>query len=426
MFKKGISVLMVLLMVMGIFTGCQKDAIKKISSEDTSGDKQVTIKYLTFSAGPDHIEDLDKIIAGFEEENPNIKVEYEVAPWGDYFTKLQTLIASGTAPDTFELNYETFVTYASKDVLLDLTSYINNDNFDMSIYNKKALDAFKLKGKQYGLVESFSNVVLFYNKDLFDGAGVSYPDASWDWDKELEVATKLTNEEKGIWGTYAPVQFWEFYKTIEQNGGKIFNEDKTEVVINSENNIETLQWMIDKSNKYGVTPTDAQMSGQSDGDLFKNGKIAMLRTGVWMFDSFKDVDFKWDIALEPGNTQKAHHFFSNGAAINSVTKNPDAAWKWMKYLTSSSKAAEIRIESNWELPAIEDETILKGYLEKESPESREIVFEALDTLVVPPVIGNWNELTDVVGKELEMAKIGEKTAKEALDQAKIEIEKLLK
>jgi multiple sugar transport system substrate-binding protein len=430
MLKKFTSIVMILLLTLTVFAGCQNknnaQSVNNGNNKDTSKEEKTTIKYLTFSAGPDHIEDLEKMIAGFEKENPNIKVEYEILPWGDYFTKLQTLIASGTAPDTFELNYENFVTYASKNVLLDLTSLIDSEGFDVNIYNKKALDAFKLKGKQYGLVESFSNVVLFYNKDLFDKAGVSYPDDSWDWDKEVEAAKKLTDKEKGIWGTYAPIQFWEFYKTIEQNGGKIFNEDKSEVVINSKNNVETLQWMIDKISEYNVTPNDAQMSGQSDGDLFKSGKIAMLRTGIWMFDSFKDADFKWDIALEPGKTQKAHHFFSNGVAINSKTENPEAAWKWIKYLTSSSEAAKIRIESSWELPAVEDEAILKGYLEKEPPQSREVVFKALDTLVVPPVIENWNELTDAVGKELEKAKIGEKTPQEALDSAKAAIEKLLK
>lgn len=423
MFKKSLSILMVLVLALSIFVGCQKKGA--VDTEKTS-DEKVTVKYYTFSAGPDHIEDLEKMIAGFEKENPNINVEYTILSWDDYFTKLQTLIASGTAPDTFELNYETFVTYASKGVLLDLSDYINNDNFDVNIYNQKALDAFKLDEKQFGLVESFSNVVLFYNKNLFDEAGIAYPDASWDWNKELEAAQKLTNKEKGIWGTYAPIQFWEFYKTIEQNGGKIFNEDKTEVVINSKNNVETLQWMIDKSNKYGVNPSDADMSGQSDGDLFKSGKIAMLRTGIWMFDSFKDVDFDWDIALEPGNTQKAHHFFSNGVAINKKTENPEASWKWIKYLTSSEEAAKIRVDSSWELPAIEDEAILQGYLEKDSPESREVVFDALDTLVVPPVIENWNELTDVVGKELDKAKIGEKTPQEALDAAKAAIEELIK
>lgn len=435
MFKKSLSILMVLLLALSIFTGCGNKANNE-GSEDVANSadeateetvaEDVTIKYLTFSAGPDHIEDLEKMIAGFEAENPNIKVEYEIVSYNDYFTKLQTVIASGTGPDTFELNYETFVTYASKDVLLDLTSYINEDNFDVNIYNKKALDAFKFNGKQYGLVESFSNVVLFYNKDLFDGAGLDYPDASWNWDKELEVAEKLTDKENGIWGTYSPIQFWEFYKTIEQNGGKIFNEDKTEVIINSENNVETLQWMIDKSSKYEVTPSEAQMSGQSDGDLFKDGKIAMLRTGIWMFDSFKDADFQWDIALEPGNTQKSHHFFSNGVAINKDSENAEASWKWIKYFTSNSDATQIRIDSSWELPAIEDEAILKGYLEKDSPESREVVFEALNTLVVPPVIENWNELTDIVGKELDKAKLGEKTPQEALDAAKTALEELIK
>ncbi len=436
MLKKVLSILMVMMLALSVFVGCQKEISNKDGNENATTntaanggeatDEEVTIEYYTFSAGPDHIEDLEKMIAGFEEENPNINVEYTILSFDDYFTKLQTSVASGTAPDTFELNYENFVTYASKDALLDLNEYIDKDEFDVNVFNKKALEAFKLDNKQYGLVESFSNVVMFYNKDLFDEAELEYPDASWNWEKELEVAQKLTDKDNGVWGTYAPVQFWEFYKTIEQNGGKIFNEDKTEVVINSKENVETLQWMIDKSAKYGVTPSDADMSGQSDGDLFKAGKIAMLRTGIWMFGSFKDVDFEWDIALEPGNTQKAHHFFSNGVAINKDTENPEAAWKWIKYFTSNSDAAKIRTDSSWELPAVEDEAILKSYLDQDYPESREVVFDALDTLVVPPVIENWNELTDVVGKELDKAKLGEKTPQEALDDAKVAIEELIK
>ena len=87
----------------------------------------VTITYFTFSAAPDHLEDLDQMIAAFEAANPGIKVKVETAPFADYFTKLQTLIAGGTAPDVFELNYENFVTYAGKDVLLDLTPLVEAD-----------------------------------------------------------------------------------------------------------------------------------------------------------------------------------------------------------------------------------------------------------------------------------------------------------
>lgn len=434
--KRSLAILLVLSMLTFMVAGCSPTNNEEVvntpdvTNTDTEEKEVVTepvvVKYMTFSAAPDHIADLDKMIAAFEKQNPDVKVEYETYAWDDYFTKLQTLVASGTAPDTFELNYENFVTYASKDALYNMDSMIADDkDFDVNVFNKTALDAFKYNGSQYGLVESFSNVVMFYNKDLFDAAGVEYPQDSWTWTNELEAAQQLTNADTGVWGTYSPVQFWEFYKTIEQNGGKIFNEDKSEVVINSAENIETLQWMIDKINKYEVTPNDAQMSGQSDGDLFKAGKIAMLRTGIWMFDSFKDTDFTWDIALEPGNTQKAHHFFSNGVAISKDTENAEAAYKWVKFFTSNQESAKIRVDSSWELPALTDEALLKTYLEKNPPESRDVVFKALDSLVVPPVIENWNELTDIVGKELDQAKLGVKTVEEALNDAKTAIEGII-
>ena len=71
-----------------------------------------TIRYFTFSAAPDHLEDLDTIIAAFEAENPDINVEVATAPYADYFTLLQADVSGGDAPDVFELNYENFVTYA--------------------------------------------------------------------------------------------------------------------------------------------------------------------------------------------------------------------------------------------------------------------------------------------------------------------------
>ena len=138
--------------------------------------------------------------------------------------------------------------------------------------------------------------------------------------------------------------------------------------------------MVDKINKYKISPTDADMAGVSDGDLFKQGKLAMLRTGIWMFDGFKDAPFTWDIALEPGNTQKAHHFFSNGVAVSANTPNPDAAAEWAKFLTSSPEAAKIRVASSWELPALNDQTPVRSVAgHRRRRPSRQVVFEALDS-----------------------------------------------
>jgi multiple sugar transport system substrate-binding protein len=388
---------------------------------------QVTIKYMTFSAAPDYIDELDATIAAFEAEHPNINVEYETQAFGDYFTKLQTVVAAGTAPDAFELNYENFVTYAEKGALADLTPLLAADSgFDPAIYNPTALAAFTHDGKQYGLVESFSNVVLFYNKDLFDAAGVEYPTADWTWEDELAAAQKLTNAEAGVWGDFAPIQFWEFYKTIAQNGGSILSDDKATVTIDSPENVETLKWMVDKVATYKVTPSDVDMAGQSDGDLFKAGKIAMLRTGIWMFGDFiENAKFNWDISLEPGKSQKAHHFFANGVAISANSAHPQEAYEWIKFLTSSEAAVKIRIDAGWELPAVSNPAYVQGYLDQPAPASREVVFDALDSAVVPPVIGNWNQLTDAVGKELEAAKLGQKTPEQALADAKVAIEAIL-
>ncbi|QYO77636.1 ABC transporter substrate-binding protein [Devosia salina] len=388
--------------------------------------QQTTVKYMTFSAAPNYIAQLEETIAAFEAQHPDINVEYETAAFGDYFTKLQTLVASRSLPDTFELNYENFVTYAERNALLDLNPLIEADEgFDVGIYNPTALSAFALDGKQYGLVESFSNVVLYYNKDLFDAAGVDYPTADWTWEDELAAAQALTKADAGVWGTFSPIQFWEFYKTIAQNGGAVLNADKTEVTLASPENIEALTWMVDKVNTYKVTPSDAEMGGQSPEDLFKAGKIAMLRTGIWMLGAFADAPFAWDIALEPGKTQKAHHFFANGVAVSAQTQNAEAAYEWIKFLTASKEAVEIRIAAGWELPAVTDEAALEGYLAQPTPESREVVFEALDTAVVPPVIGNWNQLTDAVGKELDEAKLGRKTPEQALTDAAAIVQGLL-
>lgn len=385
-----------------------------------------TITYFTFSAAPDHLKDLDAMIAAFKAENPGIDVKVETAPYADYFTKLQTLVAGGTAPDVFELNYENFVSYASKGVLADMTAMAAAESGFADKFYPKAYQAFSRDGKQYGLPQSFSDVVLFYNKDLFDAAGVGYPTAEWTWKEELEAAQKLTSADKGVWGDYAPIQFFEFYKTAAQSGCGVFGADGKSVTINEKGCVDSLTWMVDKINKYKVTPTDADMAGVSDGDLFKQGKIAMLRTGIWMFSAFKDAPFKWDIALEPGNTQKAHAFFANSVAISASSKNQEAAWKWAQFFTGSDAAAKIRVAASWELPALNNKALFDEYLKQTPPETRQVVFDALASAVTPPVTDKQSELQDTIGKLLDQAKAGSITPQEALDQAKTQIEALIK
>jgi multiple sugar transport system substrate-binding protein len=381
----------------------------------------VTISYFTFSAAPDHLETLDEMIALFETANPGIQVEVETAAYADYFTELQTRIAGGEAPDTFELNYENFVTYASKGTLLDLTSAVDAETAGR--YYPEALQAFQLDGKQYGLPASFSNVVLFYNKDLFDAAGVTYPTADWTWTEEMDAATKLTNADEDVWGMYAPISFHEFYKSAAQNGCSFFGADGS-VTINQPACVEALEFMVSAQTE-GVQPTDADLAGVPNEDLFKEGKLAMLTSGIWMFSAFADLPFAWDIAVEPGNVQDASHFFSNAAVVSADTDQAEAAAKWAAFFTSDPEAAKVRVGASWELPALQDQTLFDSYLAQTPPESREVVFESLDAIVTPPVIEQQQQMQDAVTAVLDQVKAGDMTAQEALDQAKTDIEALL-
>lgn len=381
------------------------------------------ITYFTFSAAPDHLKDLDAMIAAFEGATPGVTVKVETAPYDSYFTELQTRIAGGDAPDVYELNYENFVTYASRDVLLDVSDRAAADPDFAARFYPKAYEAFSFEGRQYGLPASFSNVVLFYNKDLFDAAGVAYPTADWTWEDERAAARQLNDTDNGVWGQFSPVTYNEFYKTAAQNGGAVLGSDGS-VTIDQASCAEALDYMVSAVTE-GVQPTEADLAGVSDGDLFAAGQVAMLTTGIWMFSAFADTPFAWDIALEPGKTQKAHHFFANATVIAKDTDKADAAWSWMQFLTSSPEAAKIRVDASWELPALSDQSLFDSWLAITPPASRPVVFEALDTLITPPVVREQAQMQDTVDGLIQQVLAGDLSSQDALTQAKTEIEPLV-
>lgn len=380
----------------------------------------VTVRYMNFSANGGHEEDLDAIKAAFESANPDVTVQIETTPYDDYFTKLQTAVAGGTAGDAFELNYENFVTYSSNGSLAPLK------NVETASYKPSLLEAFSADGTQYGLPESFSNVVLFYNKDLFAKAGVDEPTADWTWADEQAAAEKLTDEKAGVWGDYQPISFFEYYKAVAQAGGEFLNADKTQAAFDSDAGRAAAEWLVGKS---GTTmPTEADGAGTPDFDstLFKDGKLAMWHTGIWMFSGMADAPFEWDIVVEPGDAEKASAMFTNGAVVNAASKNQEAAERWIAFLTSSDEMVDKRLETSWELPPVADEAKLASYLDAGAPANRQAVFASLDATVLPPVIERQQEMQDAVGKELSAAAAGRITVDEAVSNAAKAVDALLK
>lgn len=436
---------MVLILVLVLLIGCSSSSSNVSSSDnnqsnsssnnnrndsENKGDDQpleeiVTIKFANFSgSGDEPAKALEKMRQTFEELNPNIKVDIETVGFGDYFTQMQTRIVGGTAPDAFELNYENFVAYMKLGVLEDLGPYFEKNNFDTSAIYEQALQAFSDDGKQFGMPASFSNVVLIYNKNLFDQAGADYPTKDWTWKEMNEAAVKIRALGDNIFGIHQGVHFHEFYKAVQQNGGSLFNKDGTEFTINTPENIETLKHMADRINVTNVMASEAQLSGIGDWELFKDGRLGMILTGVWAFPDFTAniVDFEWDIEVEPGNIQKATHFFTNGLVVNKDSKQKDAAYKWVEFMSASREAAEIRIEANWELPAVTDPDVLDAYLQITPPANRQAVYDSLEYLVTPPVIAQFSEMDDILTRHLDTAAQGAVSPEQALEAAQQELQ----
>ena len=343
----------------------------------------VTITYCNFNSSGGNEETLQKMVEAFEATHENIKIEVETIGYDDYFTQMQTRVAGGTAPDCYELNIENFAAYANKGLLAEITGQ------DLSGLNETALGAFNVNGKQYGLPESFSNVVLIYNKDLFDQAGVTYPTDDWTQDDVQNAAEKIRALGDDIFGIWQPITYNEFFKVVAQYGGSLLNEDKTQFTINSEENIKAAQTLVDRVLVSNVQPNSVQQGG---------------------------------IAVEPGSTQKATHFFSNCVVMNPETEHPEEVAEWLAWLTSSTESADIRLAAGWDLPALKDLNALSSYLEITPPDNRKAVFESLDYLVMPPVIEDYALMSDIIGQYLSAAADGTMTVTDALNAAQADCE----
>jgi multiple sugar transport system substrate-binding protein len=372
----------------------------------------VTITYSNFISNDGNEENLQTIVDAFQKDNPDITVDVTTLPYADYGTALQTDLAAGTEADVFDIEYANYASYQANGVLAPIT-VANPDAYKQSL-----LEAYATDGTQYALPSSFSDVVLYYNKDLFDAAGLDYPTNDWTWADEKKAAEALTDSAAGVWGDHQPVSFYEYYKALAQNGGQFLADDGKSVAFNTPEGVEAAHWLVDKSGT--VMPTIEQGQGTPDFDtnLFKDGKLAMLHTGIWVFGAVTGVPFGWDIAVEPGNTDKASAVFSNALGVSANSKHQEAAAKWAEFLSSSDTTVQVRLDAGWELPPISDDAKLATYLTKGDPANRQAVFDSLDGIALPPVVAaGQSEMQDIMTEELVEAQSGRKTVEDALSSA---------
>jgi len=389
--------------------------IAPTAAQDPSGQ-------ITYSIWGDPAELTNQIalVETFMAEHPDIQVDVQVSDWDAYWTGLQTSIAGGDAPDVFAMDGPLFPDYQSRGVLLDLAPYIERDAFDVSALADAGVQHFTTpEGGQYGLPRDLNVVALYYNKAMFDAAGIPYPDETWDWDKLVEVGKQLTLDADGNgqpeqWGFYTETTDMENYwsELVWQNGGEIVSEDRTQTLLGSDEAVGALQHLQDLIWTHKIMPP-ADITLQL-GDAFEQGVAAMESNGSWLVPTHLNAGIDLGIApLPAGPAGQATSVNPTGAVVSASTDNPDAAWEFVKWLVGP-EAQEQLMQSKAALPV--DKSVLSGTYSDAFPGS-DVFAAALDYAHLKPSFRGYEEWSATLQEELDtqVYDVANKTARDAID-----------
>ena len=297
---------------------------------------------------PAEIKNQQAIVDAFTAANPTVTVNVTVSDWEPYWDKLQTGLAGGAAPDVFAMDGPLGPDYQTRDVLLDLTPYIEGESYDLGQLDANAVKDFTTAdGAQFGLPRDLNVIALYFNKKMFDEASIPYPDGTWDWAKLVDVAHKLTKDANGDgqpdqWGVYTETTDMEnaWSSLVWQAGGDILSSDGTKSALDTDQAAQGLQFLQDLIWKEKVLPDPALFA--ETGDPFEAGKAAMEINGSWLVPTDEAAGLEFGIApLPKGPMAQATSVNPTGAVIYKGTKSPDAAWALVKYLASPEAQTKI-------------------------------------------------------------------------------------
>lgn len=371
----------------------------------------------------------------FEKKHPEVRVRYEGIP-GDYTSKILTQIAGRAAPDVFTLGHSNLPTFVSKGTILDITNLVRNDkSFDLDGIYPQAIGVCSYKGRLYGLPRNMGTAGIFYNRKLFDEANVDYPDGSWTWNDFLETAKKLT--KRGSHGRVG--QFGAAFNLfggneaffIKQNGGKFWNKDRTECLIDSPETREAIQFLKDLIVKHHVCPQPQEERTQTAHEAFGAGRIGMYLTGSWYTTRFRKIrDLDWHVAPLPSGKVRACPLGAGVWCISSQSKYPQLAYELIKFL-ARPEAIRFVMQVGDCIPFWKYDSETEYYLELSPPPNGEnqVFIDALEYSYEPydefghPNI-EFNEMMTVFGQELEKFMLDMLTADEALKNIKRKWERM--
>jgi len=334
--KKTISLLIVVLISVSV-AGTLMAGGNQSSGSAAAGTKEVTLRGMHWtSSTADQQRSNDRFLE-FTKKFPNIKIQFEWYPQG-FAEKLTALFASNDAPDFFANYVGDLGLRVKNGYLKALTPYFNRDGFDK---NPDLLPnaVVKYNGDVYGVVQVVQPQVLYYNKALFDKAGVPYPNDNWTWKDLQDNAQKLTVKDASGKITQYGFQCDEYCRVwishFQSNGGQAFDnrDNPTKVTFNNDLGVESAQYLYDLVQSLNVSPPPGIVGVLGHRDSFANGIVAMILDGSWMNISFAQKEgLNYGVALVPnGRVSRGGWIAPTHFAMSSTTKNPEETWTFLKW-----------------------------------------------------------------------------------------------
>lgn len=305
---------------------------------------------------------LREIIANYNETNTdNITVEIDIMDNATLQSKLPTAVSTGTGPSFVLVGIEYLKQYAENGLIEDISDFWEVTGVDQSNYYESVVAKSCIDDALYGVPMQYNLQYLYYNKDIFEAAGLDPETPPTTLEELKEMAIACTDVSNHQYGFAIPYDYGAYIQYIWANGGNVINTEGTENLINSQENIDTLTWLQDLALNEGVSP-EGLTTADAD-TMFQAGQIAMYTNGPWNINGLNQLGINYGIAAIPAGSAGA--FTPEGGCSYMLTKGADeatkeAVYKFMAFWLSDATLKEWSNRNGfpvWSYSVLEDEEI---------------------------------------------------------------------
>jgi multiple sugar transport system substrate-binding protein len=399
-------------------TGCTTPPLAPASAPAR---EPVTVTFLV-SGGPAEQAAYQAVVDRFNTMQSEIQVEMSGVPRiSDFITRLTTDFAAGAPPDVFMLNYRRMTQFYNRGAIELLDPYLKaGSTLNEADFYPEALDAFRnASGELVCMPQNVSSQVVYFNQDLFDQAGLPYPQAGWTWEDFRQTALALTlpdENDDGYPDQYGLGLEPVLIRTapfIWQNGGELVDDpaNPTRLTLNEPAAREAIQFVLDLAQKDGVVPNYSAEAVASHPDRFLAGNIAMyVDSRVFTPTMRETVTFRWDVAPLPRGKQIANVLHSDAYCMASASTVKDEAWSFIEFALGEEGQA-IASKLGRTVPSMRKVAASEAFLDPtQPPASAQVWLDNMEqNMRAMPKIENWNAIERTAAIELEQAYLGFQT-----------------